>query len=110
MQNPKIITTEVFKALCTPLINSVIPGTNFKNLNDLKTRRTLKIKKKLRFDNERSKTQEINAGIDNKTKKQSSLFQFEEKYPFTLNSNILTIISIMKTIVIILSALVIKFT
>ena len=52
-----------------------MPGMNFKNLKDLNTRNTLKIKKKLRFDKVNPKIHEIIAGIESMTKQKSSLFQ-----------------------------------
>ena len=56
-----------------------MPGTNFKNLKDLKILNTLKIRKKLKFDRDKLKTHETKAGIDSITKIKSSLFQLELK-------------------------------
>ena len=95
--------TDALNALCTPLIKCSIPGTNFKNLNDLKTRITLNTNKKLMLVVSIFKMDEISAGTERATNRKSNLFQFDEKYCLIPNSRNFTIISTMNSPVIVLS-------
>ena len=106
MKNPRKINIEVFRALCTPFIKFAMSGMNLKNRKDLNTLRTLKTSRKLKSNTFILSVNAINAGIDRIIRIKSSLFQFDLKYLLAPNSLNFTISSIMKSVVIVLSAII----